>query len=68
MMEQVLPEQTVVSDVAQEDRVCRLAQGRDLFLAKAADRYRLLNPSQNCAGVASGTLDEIEAHLRSGGT
>jgi hypothetical protein len=68
MTEQVTPEETVVPEVTQEERVCRLAQSRDLFLAKAADRYRLLNPSQKCVGVASGTLDEIEAHLRSGST
>ena len=66
MMEQVLPEETVVPDPTQEDRVCRLAQSRDLYLARSVDRYRLLDPKQKCAGVASGTLDEIEAHLRSG--
>jgi hypothetical protein len=64
MMEQVLPEETVVHDAAREDRICRLAQSRGLYLARAVDRYRLLDPKQNCAGVASGTLDEIEARLK----
>ena len=60
MTEQVLPEAT------QEDSVCRLAQSRDLFLARAVDRYRLLDPNQKYMGVASGTLDEIEAQLKCG--
>jgi len=30
------------------------------------DRYRLLDPKQKYVGVANGTLDEIEAQLRSG--
>jgi hypothetical protein len=60
MTEQAVPE------VTQEERVCRLAQSRDLFLARAADRYRLLDPKQSCLGVASGTLDEIEAQLKTG--
>ena len=50
----------------QEDRVCRLAQSRGLFLTRAVDRYRLLDPHKNCAGVGSGTLDEVEAQLKSG--
>ncbi len=50
----------------QEDRVCRLAQSRGLFLTRAFDRYRLIDPHKNCAGVGSGTLDEIEAQLKSG--
>jgi len=66
MMEQVLPEETVVHDMAQEDRVCRLAQSRGLYLARAVDRYRLLDPNQKYMGVASGTLDEIEAQLKCG--
>jgi hypothetical protein len=57
MTEQAVPE------VTQEERVCRLAQSRDLFLARAADRYRPLDPKQKCAGLGSGTLDEIEAQL-----
>ena len=61
-----MPEETVVPEVTQEERVCRLAQSRDLFLARAVDRYRLLDPNQKYKGVASGTLDEIEAQLRSG--
>jgi len=65
MTEQVMPEQIVVPGVIKEERVCRLAQSRDLVLARAVDRYRLLDPNQKYAGVASGTLDEIEAHLRS---
>ena len=65
MMEQVLPKKTVVPEVTQEDRVCRLAQSRGLYLARAVDRYRLLDPNQKYVGVASGTLDEIEARLRS---
>jgi hypothetical protein len=66
MTEQVMPEETVVPEVTKEERVCRLAQSRHLFLAKAHDRYRLLDPNQKCAGVASGTLDEIEAQLQTG--
>jgi hypothetical protein len=66
MTQQVKLEETVVPEVTQEERVCRLAQSRDLYLARAVDRYRLLDPKQKCAGVASGTLDEIEAHLQSG--
>jgi hypothetical protein len=50
----------------QEDQVCRLAESRGLFLTKAVDRYRLIDPHKNCAGVGSGTLDEIEAQLKSG--
>ena len=50
----------------QEDRVCRLAESRGLFLTRALDRYRLIDPHKNCAGVGSGTLDEIEAQLKSG--
>ena len=50
----------------QEDRVCRLAQSRGLYLTRAIDRYRLIDPHRNCAGVGSGTLDEIEAQLKSG--
>jgi hypothetical protein len=59
-MEQVAPDNT------QEERVCRVAQSRDLLLARAVDRYRLLDPKQKYVGVANGTLDEIEAQLRSG--
>jgi hypothetical protein len=58
MTEQIVPDQ--------EERVCRLAQSRNLFLARAVDRYRLLDPNQKCVGVASGTLDEIEAQLKTG--
>jgi hypothetical protein len=58
--------QQVVLEETQEDRVCRLAQSRNLFLTRAVDRYRLIDPHKNCAGVASGTLDEIEAQLKSG--
>ena len=68
MTEQVVPEKTVAPEVTQEERVCRLAQSRHLFLARAVDRYRLLDPNQKCAGVASGTLDEIEAQLQTGFT
>ncbi len=50
----------------QEDRVCRLAQSRGLFLTRVIDRYRLIDPQKNCAGVGSGTLDEVEAQLKSG--
>ena len=50
----------------QEDRVCRLAQSRGLFLTRAIERYRLIDPQKNCAGVGSGTLDEIEAQLKTG--
>ena len=50
----------------QEDRVCKLAQSRGLYLTRAIDRYRLIDPHKNCAGVGSGTLDEIEAQLKSG--
>lgn len=49
-----------------EDRVCKLAQSRGLYLTRAIDRYRLIDPHKNCAGVGSGTLDEIEAQLKSG--
>jgi len=51
---------------SQEDRVCKLAQSRGLYLTRAIDRYRLIDPHKNCAGVGSGTLDEIEAQLKSG--
>ncbi len=51
---------------AQEDRVCRLAQSRGLFLTRTLDSYRLIDPHNNCAGVGSGTLDEVEAQLKSG--
>jgi hypothetical protein len=66
MTEQAVLKETVVPEVTQEERVCRLAQSRDLYLARALDRYRLLDPKQSCLGIASGTLDEIEAQLQSG--
>jgi hypothetical protein len=58
--------QRIALEESQEDRVCRLAESRGLFLTRAIDRYRLVDPRKNCAGVASGTLDEIEAQLKSG--
>ena len=61
-----VPEETVAPEVTQEERVCRLAQSRDLFLARAVDRYRLLDPNQKHIGVAAGTLDEIEVQLQPG--
>ena len=50
----------------QEDRVCRLAQSRGLFLTRTLDSYRLIDPHKNCAGVGGGALDEVEAQLKSG--
>ena len=50
----------------QGDWVCRLAQSRGLFLTRAIDRYRLIDPQKNWTGVGSRTLDEIEAQLKSG--
>ena len=56
----------IALEETQEDRVCRLAESRGLFLTRAIDRYRLIDPHRKCADVGSGTLDEIEAQLKSG--
>jgi hypothetical protein len=64
MTDQTVLKETAVPEGAQEERVCRLAQSRDLVLARAVDRYRLLDPNQKYVGVAAGTLDEIEARLQ----
>ena len=58
MTEQIVPDQ--------EERVCRLAQSRYLFLVRAVDRYRLLDPNQKCVGVASGTLTRLKRGSASG--
>jgi hypothetical protein len=50
----------------QEDRVCQAVQSIGLLLTRAGGAYRVIDPRNNAAIGASGTLDELEARLKAG--